>query len=279
MDLINETTKDWVEAYIDNPNVPLLLSTNFDISGGEQIANYIYKKLSESTKTPLYVLDKTDKNSIGIEEIRELLKHVSLKADNSYKYTRFILVKNADLLTVDAQNAVLKQIEELPERTIFMMVASSLDNMLPTIISRCYLIDLLPISQEQAYKYAKKNNIDNKLVEKAYSVSEGNYSIFIELLKNEDHEMYELLNTAKMFISSDVYSRQTIVKKVAIDREKIELFISSIQLIARTAMRNAETKESKIRWKNILTEVIIAKNNLEKNVQTKLVLLSLSVSI
>jgi DNA polymerase-3 subunit delta' len=279
MDLLNNTTKIWVEAYLNNPNVPLLINTNFDNSGGEQIAKHVYVKLSESTKTPLYILDKTEKNSIGIEEVRELLKHVSLKADNNYKYTRFILIKNSNLLTMDAQNAVLKQIEELPERTVFMMVTSSLDNILPTIISRCYMIDVLPINLKQAYKYAEVNNYDTKLVEKAYSVSEGNYSNFIDLLENEDNEIYKLLDTAKIFISSDVYKRQMIIKEIFTEKEKIELFVNSLQLIARTGMRGAKSGKSKMLWKNILTEVIVAKDNLEKNVQTKLVLLSLSVSI
>lgn len=279
MDFINETTKKWIEAFIDNPKAPLLLQSNVNLAGATVIVDYIHSKLSKSSKTPVYTLEKKDKNSIGIADVRELINHLSLRANKNTEYSSFILIKNMELLTVEAQNAILKLIEELPPRTVFMMITDSMENILQTIKSRTFTVEVLPISDTQAYEYANKNGYDESKAKKAYLVSDGSFKLYKSLLEDEDNELYRVLDIAKEFIGADIYTRQLILKAFIGDKDKIKLFLNSLQLTTRTAMRNAKTKDAKIRWKNMLTEVIKAKRDIEKNVQTKLALLSLSVSI
>ena len=56
-----------------------------------------------------------------------------------YKYKIFI-VENADNMTVQAQNALLKTIEEPPAYGIIILISTNYEQFLPTIISRCSLI-------------------------------------------------------------------------------------------------------------------------------------------
>lgn len=78
--------------------------------------------------------------SIGIEEIRNLQKKIFLKplAGN----TKATIIKNSQNLTPEAQNALLKVLEEPPPNTVIILTTQNKDLLLPTIRSRCKIIHL-----------------------------------------------------------------------------------------------------------------------------------------
>ena len=87
-----------------------------------------------------FVTPEKDKNSIGIEAIRELQHITSLrlpgKVNDRQSMRRFIIIPEAHSLTVEAQNALLKLLEEPPQDTCFILTASSEQTLLITIRSR-----------------------------------------------------------------------------------------------------------------------------------------------
>lgn len=79
-------------------------------------------------------------NDSGIEEIRQLKHRLNLKPYSSpFKVG---LLENAQFLTIPAQNALLKTLEEPPEKTLLILTAPTLQILLPTIVSRCQIIPL-----------------------------------------------------------------------------------------------------------------------------------------
>lgn len=74
---------------------------------------------------------------IGIAEARKIKEHFSLKPYS--EKGRTAVIEDAQDMTEEAQNALLKTIEELPKEAAFLIGASSESNLLPTIISRCRL--------------------------------------------------------------------------------------------------------------------------------------------
>lgn len=82
--------------------------------------------------------DKTQ--SIGIDSIKDLHKKIFLKPVNSA--TKAVILEDAHLLTTEAQNALLKVLEEPPDHTIIILSVDSKESLLPTILSRCKLIEL-----------------------------------------------------------------------------------------------------------------------------------------
>lgn len=87
----------------------------------------------------IYIVEQ-EKGTIGIEEVRNLQKKLFLKPLKSP--TKAVVVKNAENLTITAQNALLKSLEEPPENTIIILTVSNKDLLLPTILSRCKIIEL-----------------------------------------------------------------------------------------------------------------------------------------
>lgn len=72
--------------------------------------------------------------SIGIDEIRSLIDFVSVGRDKK------VLIKQAHLMTISAQNALLKTLEESPGNAEISLQTTYIDQLLPTIISRCIIV-------------------------------------------------------------------------------------------------------------------------------------------
>ena len=91
-------------------------------------------------------------NTISVEDIREQLNgDIQIKPYSSpYK---IYIVDEAEKLTVQAQNALLKTIEEPPSYAVILLLTSNAGTLLPTIRSRCVLLDLKPVPSQKIKKY------------------------------------------------------------------------------------------------------------------------------
>ena len=81
-----------------------------------------------------------EKKQISIDKIRELKGHIYQKPIKSK--VKFVAVKDADLLTLEAQNALLKLLEEPPAHAVIVLATGSGQKLLPTIRSRTVEIDI-----------------------------------------------------------------------------------------------------------------------------------------
>jgi len=82
----------------------------------------------------------TGLNSIGIEQVRELERKLALKPYQAV--LKVIIINEAEKLTLPAQNALLKTLEEPPEDSLIILTAPQKNSLLTTIISRCQIIKL-----------------------------------------------------------------------------------------------------------------------------------------
>ncbi len=81
-------------------------------------------------------------SKLGIAEARKIKEFFSLKPYSAKG--RVVVLEDASALTSEAQNALLKTLEELPKEALFILCASSDASFLPTVLSRCQII-LLPM--------------------------------------------------------------------------------------------------------------------------------------
>ncbi len=93
-------------------------------------------------KSSQYILDVTEgKQSIGIEEVRSLTASLWIQSTNNAP--KAAIIRNAHKLTTEAQHALLKNLEEPPGLTVFILLAPSPQMLLDTIVSRCTIIPTL----------------------------------------------------------------------------------------------------------------------------------------
>ncbi|MCP3923999.1 MAG: hypothetical protein GY714_15580 [Desulfobacterales bacterium] len=117
-------------------------------------------KIKSSNHPDIITLKPTD-NLIKIDKIRDLLKIVSLKPYEA-KY-RFIIIQNADLMNIEASNALLKSLEEPPSNTMFILTTSREQNLIDTVLSRCFIIKFKPIDIVNFSEcLTKEHGIDEK---------------------------------------------------------------------------------------------------------------------
>lgn len=91
---------------------------------------------------------KTKKTIISVAQVRQLGDFLTLS--NHQSALRIIVISPADALNTQSANALLKMLEEPPAGTLFILVTSQLQRLLPTIRSRCQLLSMPVPSQQQA---------------------------------------------------------------------------------------------------------------------------------
>jgi DNA polymerase III gamma/tau subunit len=87
-----------------------------------------------------HVAKSENASSIGIKDIKEMMQKIFLKPLKSKE--KAIIIEDAELLTNEAQNALLKVLEEPPRNTQIILCSTSIDTFLPTILSRCKVITI-----------------------------------------------------------------------------------------------------------------------------------------
>ena len=112
-----------------------------------------------------YILESEDRN-IKIEQIRYIQKKVQEKPIISNK--KIYIIDNADTMTKEAQNCLLKTLEEPPEFVIIILIGKNEDAFLSTIKSRCMIMHFNEIENEKISQYLKKqfgmNNINSTML-------------------------------------------------------------------------------------------------------------------
>ncbi len=93
--------------------------------------------------------------SIGVDEIREQINDTILIRPFSSEYKVYI-VDEAEKMTVQAQNALLKTIEEPPSYAVLILLSTNSEAFLPTILSRCVQLQLKPLRDSVVQEYLER---------------------------------------------------------------------------------------------------------------------------
>lgn len=124
-------------------------------------------------------------SKLGIAEARKIKGHFSLKPYSAKG--RAAVLEDASLLTTEAQNALLKTLEEPPPEAILILAAPSDSKLLPTILSRCEIVILTRRSEYNNY------NIFNDYIEKLIDSDIEERFEYVEKLKDREEFLHALV--------------------------------------------------------------------------------------
>ncbi|MCB9250055.1 MAG: hypothetical protein H6613_16675 [Ignavibacteriales bacterium] len=147
------------------------------------MAEEINEQYHLKSENPYHQINIKNANNIKINSIREINKIVSLNFDEILY--RGIIISDAHKMSIEAQNAFLKNLEEPPEGIIYILISSQPDNLLTTIKSRCWTVNFSPLAEndiaEILNKYFKYSSDSiNEILPFAY----GSVTNAIFLLEN-----------------------------------------------------------------------------------------------
>ena len=144
----------------------------------------------QSQNHPDFLYIEPDGNSIKIEQIRYLQRKIQEKPIISNK--KVYIINDADKMTQEAQNCLLKTLEEPPEYSIIILIGSNENAFLNTIKSRCMKLTFQPIAPEEIKQYMEKTYGMNNINENMLEAFQGSIGKAIALKdKKEEYENIE----------------------------------------------------------------------------------------
>ena len=153
--------------------------------------------LRTETINPIDILWINQEEAIGIEQIRFLTKSLILKPHSSPYHAA--VIHNAQNLTPEAQNALLKLLEEPPQSSLIILTTLTDDLLLPTVVSRCHVYRLP--SSADTISSDDKNTVENIMTGSLASLME--LASAYEKKREETITFIDLLTAA---LRADLYS-------------------------------------------------------------------------
>lgn len=146
----------------------------------------------DTNNNPDFSYIEPDGNSIKIEQIRDLQKKIQEKPIISER--KIYIINDADLMTQEAQNCLLKTLEEPPEFATIILIGANETAFLPTIKSRCTILHFNKIDNEDIKKYLLENYNINNISENMLEVFQGSIGKALKLKdKQEEYQKIELI--------------------------------------------------------------------------------------
>jgi hypothetical protein len=141
--------------------------------------------------------------SIGIERIKQLQQTLYLKPIRSH--IKACIIHDAQLLTPEAQNAMLKLLEEPPQHTILILTSDSREALLPTVLSRCLLITL---HTGHRFSSEKRNELLDSVLKLA-TLSTGEKLKLAELLSKNKEEAKQWISDMTIIMHEEMHNAGT----------------------------------------------------------------------
>jgi len=129
--------------------------------------------------------------NITAHECNDITRKLNLKSfEGGYK----VLIMWMPEYLGNEGNKLLKLIEEPPERTVFLLVAENESQILPTILSRCQLIKVPQLSNDDIRQaLISRNNTDEQTAARVAAISEGNYREALHMVQYTNEDWHNLL--------------------------------------------------------------------------------------
>ena len=211
----------------------------------------------DTNNNPDFKIIKPDGNSIKIEQIREIQDKIAEKPIISNK--KAYIIDDADKMTQEAQNCLLKTLEEPPEYATIILIGSNETAFLSTIKSRCIILHFEKIKDEEIAKFIREKyqiEIDNQNLLKA---AQGSIGKAIQI--KEDEEIYskidEIISNLENADNIDILKMAEIIYK---SKDKINDILEYMNIIFIDIAKKSN------KYANCINIVEDAKKRLQSNV-------------
>ncbi|MEY8525049.1 DNA polymerase III subunit delta [bacterium 1XD8-76] len=241
-------------------------------------------------------------NSIGVEDVRSQINSDIAIMPYSSPYKIYI-INEGEMLTDQAQNALLKTLEEPPAYAVLIILTTNLEALLPTILSRCVVLHMKPVQDGLVKEYLKKElMIPDYKADICVAFARGNIGRAKQLASSEDFENIrnEALSLVKNIRNMELHEVMAAVRKIGeYHQMNINEYLDVISIWYRDVLlfkatndtnhlifreeiqyiRKAADKSAYEGIENILKALESAKSRLHANVNFDLVMELLFITI
>ena len=201
------------EIYLIHPTPPP--KNKSDTSLDQKVIEEIYKNYKQKLQNPYHKIKIGNSKTIPIASIRSLKKKLFFsKSDENWSV---VIISDAEKLCTqraEAANSLLKILEEPPERTLFILISSNINLLIPTIQSRCQKIYFKEYSNSELKSYAEKHLKTDSLGE-MIDLSMGSIGQLINTNSDTSKHVKEMVD---IFYDNDILN----IEKILLSFNKIK---------------------------------------------------------
>jgi len=197
----------------------------------------------------IFLIEKGDSASIKIEQIRFLREKVALKPYEAPR--KVFIICDAQDMTEEASNALLKTLEEPPPNNVIILLSTSINRMLLTILSRCQIIKFA--ASQDAYEAFRLPEIDTLSVN--------------EIKQKDKKDTIEILKALAFWYRDILIAKSGCRKTLMINQSKLGIIKQKAQALSLSKVIE------------IIDEIAKTIFLLERNVNVKLALQCLSIKM
>ncbi len=184
-------------------------------------------------------------NSIGVEDIRGQINN-DMGIKPYYGPKKIYIIKDAQKMTVQAQNALLKTLEEPPAYGVILLLTTNAEALLPTILSRCVILHMRPAEDKKIVDYLMKQlQVPDYKASVCAAFARGNVGKAKALAENEDfeHIKEEAVSLLKYIQDMEISEIVAAVKKISDFKLDVNNYLDIIAVWFRDILLFKATKD------------------------------------
>lgn len=203
------------------------------------------KQILAGSHPDLIYLTHEKPASIGVDDIREQINDTVMIRPYS-SYYKVYIIDEAEKMTVQAQNALLKTIEEPPSYAVIILITTNEEAFLPTILSRCVKLKLKPLRDATVKAFLTEHlEIPDKDADVYAAFARGNLGRAIHIASSEEFkELYErTMNLLHYVETVDISMLLDFIREIKEQKFDLEEMLDLMQLWYRDVLMYKVTKD------------------------------------
>ncbi len=184
-------------------------------------------------------------NTISVDDIRSQINgDVAIKPYSGPK--KIYLINDGEKMTVQAQNALLKTLEEPPEYAVIIILTSNVDAFLPTIISRCVVLNMKPVRDEQIKRFLMEEmEIPSYKADICAAFARGNVGKARLLAKSEEFDKVkeEAITLLKYINDMEIHEIVAAIKKISDYKFDVNDYLDILSIWYRDVLLYKATRD------------------------------------
>lgn len=185
-------------------------------------------------------------NTIGVDDIRtQINTDIAIKPYSSPR--KIYIIQEGEKMTAQAQNALLKTLEEPPAYAVILILTTNVDALLPTILSRCVVLNMKPVRDDLVKKYLMEElKIPDYKANVCVAFARGNLGKARQLASSEefDHIKEEAVSMLKYVQDMEINEMLAAIKKIQEYKFDVEDYLDILAIWYRDVLLFKATNDA-----------------------------------
>jgi DNA polymerase-3 subunit delta' len=241
---------------LQHPNLSLIFALPVgknEQSGDDPIAvlsedqvSAIQDQIRLKAEDPYHRIAIPKANFIKINSVRDVRREAALSSFEGGK--RVFIISNAEEMNAEASNSLLKTLEEPSSDSVFILTTAQKEQLLPTILSRCQLVQFDPLSEQELQEaLVARNGVDRVQASLVARLANGSYTAAVDMLSVDIvAQRQEAVQFLRLVLGSQKIPLALDIERIATfgDRAVVERWLKLLGVWLRDAMVLREQGES-----------------------------------